>query len=439
MKPAKPYAEFPLYPHGNGQWAAKVSGKREYFGPWAADRDGKLALERYTAKITPGARSAKTCPLFEHSSGQWAKKIDGQTVYFGTDKAEALRKFKSHDTQADTQVQAGGMTLLELVNRFLTTKQMLVGRGELKQGTFDDYMEVTDMLIEQFGENWAVVSIGPIEFEDLLRTYTGSGRKGLVSIADFIIRVRAVFNYGQRNGLFERPVTYGDAFRKPSKARMRIERQGKPKKLFERREIRALLKAASPQVRAMILLAINCGFNNHDCAALEEKFIDLDGQWIDYPRPKTGVHRRAPLWKATVKAIREALKSRPKPKNEAHKDRVFITRVGDSWEAKSAITGEFAKLIKKLGLRDRALKNNRRLCFGALRHTFQTIGNRARDKDATRTIMAHSPLVGDMSAEYTEELPDDARLRRVANHVWKWLRKSQSRQEASSAAVEHRS
>jgi integrase len=426
-KPEKPYPEFPLYPHGNGQWAAKVNGKREYFGPWS---DPDAALKRYDARVTPGGKPAKSGPLYRHASGQWAKKINGQTVYFGNDKAEARRRLKDMEGNGQVQAAPGQLTLLELVNRFLTTKKNQVAQKRLKQRTWDDYKEVCDMLIEQFGENRAVASLGPTDFESLLDAYNSDSPKGLVSIADIIIRVRAVFNYGSRNG-HHGPVTFGDAFRKPSKAELRKERQSKPKKLFEPGEIRALLKVATPALKAMILLAVNCGFNNRDCAVLEERYIDFDKRWIDYGRPKTGVHRRAPLWKATVKAIQAALKARPKPKDDEHKDRVFITKFGDTWEAQSAITGEIAKLIKPL--RDRALKQNRRLCFGALRHTFQTIGNRARDKDATRCIMGHSPLVGDMSAEYTEELPDDARLRSVVNYVWGWLRsKSRSRRQASS-------
>ena len=54
----------------------------------------------------------------------------------------------------------------------------------------------------------------------------------------------------------------------------------------------------------MILLGINAGFNNGDCSLLEERYLDLENGWIDYGRPKTGVHRRCPLWKATVKAIK---------------------------------------------------------------------------------------------------------------------------------------
>jgi integrase len=84
-------------------------------------------------------------------------------------------------------------------------------------------------------------------------------------------------------------------------------------------------------------------------------------------------------------------------------------------------------------MREAALKDNRRLCFLALRHTFQTEGAKSRDKDAVRAIMGHAPLASDMSAEYDEDRVDDARLRAVANHVLSWLRprKSQSRSAAA--------
>src|SRR5216684_8600943 len=44
VRPKKPFAEFPLFPHQAGVWAKKIRGKLHYFGPWS-DPDG--ALQKY--------------------------------------------------------------------------------------------------------------------------------------------------------------------------------------------------------------------------------------------------------------------------------------------------------------------------------------------------------------------------------------------------------
>jgi hypothetical protein len=45
----------------------------------------------------------------------------------------------------------------------------------------------------------------------------------------------------------------------------------------------------------MMLLGLNAGFGNNDCAALPISALDLDAGSVDFPRPKTGIARRAPL------------------------------------------------------------------------------------------------------------------------------------------------
>jgi hypothetical protein len=88
-RPAKPTPDFPLFAHGNRQWAKKIKGKLHYFGPWS---DPEAALAKYEGRngrtqgsIAAPSQTAKPSkphpdyPLYAHASGQWAKKVRGKT------------------------------------------------------------------------------------------------------------------------------------------------------------------------------------------------------------------------------------------------------------------------------------------------------------------------------------------------------------------------
>ena len=61
VKPAKPDSGFPLFPHPRGQWAKKVRGNTLFFGPWNDPAD---ALRRYqaTARRKPRITASLTDP-----------------------------------------------------------------------------------------------------------------------------------------------------------------------------------------------------------------------------------------------------------------------------------------------------------------------------------------------------------------------------------------
>jgi len=356
-------------------------------------------------------------PLWLHSTGQWCKKIRGRFYYFGTDRDAALAEY----TRVKDDLRAGrtpkpadaeGMTLKTLCNRFLTDKKSARDNGEITPRSFNDYYRTCELMLSRLGKERVVSEIRP----DDLMTYRRwlSRKRNATTLGNEITRVRVVFNYAYDNGLVDRPVRYG-GFKKPAKHVIRRQKAEKGNRLFESDILRKLVEAASPQLRAMILLGVNAGLGNMDCARLEFRHIDLKSGWLAYPRPKTGVDRRCPLWPETIGAVDRWLELRQVPKNPQHKDLVFLTRCHGPWfddTRRNPISAEFRKLLNRLKLYRPGLS------FYALRHTFQTIGDELGDYLATRRIMGHADST--MSGIYRERFSDE-RLVRVTDHVHKWL------------------
>jgi integrase len=329
----------------------------------------------------------------------------------------------------------------ELVNRFMESKEHLVKTGELRQRTWEDYHLIGAKIIDVFGKGRLVADLRPADFEGLRGAFTkGHGEKarghGPTSLSNDINRARVVFNYAYKQGLIDRPVLFGEGFKKPSRAVLRRERQKKCR-LFRAKEIRAMLKIASPQLKAMVLLGINAGLGNNDCALLPLSALDLDDGWLTYPRPKTSIERRCRLWPETIIALREVVGQRPQPRDKTHADMVFLTRCREPWTPKgkrgdSPITKEAVKVLKSLKLHRPGLG------FYALRHTFETVAGETADQVAVDFIMGHAPTANDMSTVDRERITDK-RLYRIAKHVRRWLFRSKSshaKQVLDSASAE---
>jgi integrase len=367
-KPSKPYPNFPLFPHATKRWAKKIRGRMHYFGPWD---DPDSALRKYLEQ---------------------------------RDDLHAGRPPRP-DTRA-------GVTVKDAVNAFLNRKKAAVDTGELSARTWHGYKEVCDLLVKHLGKNRLVADLTAADFASLRNKV--AKRWGPYGLSRFVQGVRSVFKYAFDSELIEQPLRFGPDFDRPSKKTLRLHKAKQGPKLFTAREVRRLIGAAVTPVRAMLLLGINCGFGNSDCANLPQSAVDLDNAVIDFPRPKTGVGRRCPLWAETVAALREALAKRPEPKDQADADLVFITRFGAGWAkdvADSPLTGETRKLLRRLGI-------NGHRNYYTLRHTFRTVADESKDQPAVDFIMGHE--VPHMSAVYRETI-SDTRLRAVTDHVRAWL------------------
>jgi integrase len=295
--------------------------------------------------------------------------------------------------------------------------------------SFQEYKQTTNRLVAQFGKTRLVDDRIAADFEQLRADI--AKRCGPYRLGNEITRIKSVFKYAIENDLIDRPVRFGSEFRKPRKPVMRRHKNASDKKLFEAAELRLIIDALdrNPQFRAAVLLGINAGAGNTDVADVQFKHLDLDGRWLNYPRGKTGIGLRVPLWPETVQALRSAIASRPPAKDKADANCVFLTssgtrmvrvsphkdksRVGETTRT-DYVSREFSKLLGKLKINGR-----RGLGFYSLRHTLATIGLQTADRDAVRAIMGH--VEWDVLEGYDETGPSDERRQRVTEHVRRWL------------------
>ena len=381
--PKKPRPDFPLFPHKSGYWAKKVRGRFHYFGKIVDDPKGQKALDKWL--------------------DQKDDLLAGRTP----------------------RATGEGLSVRDLCNRFLTAKRGKMEVGELTPVSFADYHSACKRIVQAFGPRRLVVDLDASDFESFRRKLAKGW--GPVTLANEIRRIRVVFNYAVQNNLIPQNVRYGSEFKPPSRRVLRRNRQAKHPRMFEASDLRKILDAANTQLKTMVLLGINAALGNSDIANLPTKAVNLKTGWLDYPRPKTGIPRRCPLWPETTAAIRETLDNRPKSKRREHAGLLFITRCGSPWGTREIhedekgnvkkktddpVSKEFTKLLKSLKMHKPGLG------FYSLRHSFATIGGDARDQVAVNSIMGHADE--SMAAAYRERV-DDSRLLAVTEHVRQWL------------------
>lgn len=383
-RPQKPYPKFPLTPHASGKWMKKIRGHIHYFGAWATRVDGNLQRAE-----GDGWEAA-----LEEYNNVAADLHAGRTP----------------------RVNKDGLSVALLCNHFLDAKKKRMQAREMTTRSYTEYRATTDLIVSQLGNRTLVDDLAAPDFEALRATI--ARRAGPVRLGNEVQRVRCVFKYAYEAGLIDRPMRFGPEFVKPSAATMRKHRAKTPAKMFEAADLRKMVEGADVPLKAMVLLGLNAGFGNTDCAALPHSALNLDAGTFDFARPKTGIERRGALWPETVSAIRAALEVRPKPAGYEECGLVFLTSAGTAWlrvgekSRSDYVSIQFKGLLKRLGL------HRNRFGFYSLRHIFRTVADGSRDPVAIDLIMGHGD--SSMGARYRERI-DDARLKAVTDYVHGWL------------------
>lgn len=313
-----------------------------------------------------------------------------------------------------TRGQHAGATIGELCDQFRESKDILAEAGEYSDQQLYHVRRTLERVRRFFGERTLIEDVRPPDF----MAYRASLPKdwGVHALGNDVTRVRAIFNHAFNVGLIDRPPRFGD-FKKPTAKAYRKSKRERPSRMFEADEIRKLLEAASVSLRPLLLLGINCGLGNSDVGRITFRYLDLETGWHTFPRPKTEVERRCPLWPETLDAIKRYLPERPTPASSEYAELVFLNALGTSW----ADGGAFPPLCKKLRLLMKRLGIRRQgLNFYGLRRSFRTVADAAKDTPAAAYIMGHTPAQNDMDAVYTLRVEDD-RLIAVSEFVRDWL------------------
>ena len=293
-KPKKPYPSFPLTVHNNGQWCKKIRGKIHFFGVWD---DSHAALEQYLRQ------------------------------------AENLHAGRQPRTSS---VSSDELSVKDVGNHFLTYQLQKVEAGEITARWFEDCRRVVDSFAKYIGPNRLVSDLVPDDFRRFRQRLSRAGLSknknglGVHALKRAITVVRGMFKYAYEMDLLENSVKFGRAFDKPSatarrKSRQALE-QANGKKLSTPSEIHAMLNAGSIPLQAMILLGINGGSGNTDCACLPINAVDLEQGIVEFQRPKTGIERIVPLWQETVKALDKAAEKGIIHKNNAARRKSRLMR-----------------------------------------------------------------------------------------------------------------
>ena len=382
-KPAKPYKDFPLFAHNNGQWAKKIKGRIYCFGVWA---DWNAALEKYEA---------------ERDRLQTGREI--------VDK----------------------LSLGDGINRYLTMLEQERDLGEISPRHFDDVVKSLRRIVGYcdptsekrvyetvLPKSLTIDSLGPDDFQRVRRMFAmkkdGKTPVSPNTLGPHITRTKTFFNYLFDEGLIERPVNFGSKFKPPAKRKKRLAREQKAAMLFEREEILEAIAQANYRLKAMILLGVNCGLGNEDISRLKFSDFNLLDGWLYTLRNKTGVRRRAKLWATTVDALQMVIDRRFEPASDVDANLVFITRHRRAYnEDPTTVTQNFTKLLKKID----AYRGDGR-SFYSLKKTFRTIADGELDFVAVKLAIGHADNSID---DYYRLKIDDARLERIAERVRVWL------------------
>jgi integrase len=401
--PPKPRPDFPLFASRNGQWRKdiRLQGKVRpfYFGPWADDPEGTLALR------------------------EWLDRKDA--IYAGLDHTGVRRADESP-------------TVASILRRFLEWKQQELKDHNTSPHTFGAYIRECKLFGEWAGGTARVSALTPDHFGAYRKYLEQDLKLGVDRVAIAIKLLRAVFHHADEQTWCLCP-KFGSAFAvpntKPGAKAMRKIRKGEHvarRRTYTGAVVDWLVANTPPLYGAAVLMGLNCGMGPSDLARL--RWANIQGKRMTMLRGKNAIERECYLWKRTREAL-DKLRTLPHQAAALLKDGdqafVFLNRTGKpltgTTEKRSADGEKIEKIIANTNFsttfgryvqaaRDAGvIPADAELVFYDLRRTFYTHAENCPDLNAVHRCMGHT-LVG-MGDTYKQQPFPLPRLKVVALKV----------------------
>ena len=246
----KPYPEFPLTPHRNGQWCKKINGKIHYFGVVG---DWRAALDLYHSEVD----------------------------YLKMGKAPPGK----------------GMNLKGILNQSLSDKEAAVAAGEITEGHFNACGVACRHLLAVAGPK-AVVDMGPTAWSEARAGL--AARMAPTTLSLTINIINALLSHAFQMGYIDAVPKTGPAWAIPSQKVIRAH-LAKRDRVVTPEQFHGYLAAACPAMKACLWLGLNCAYGPKDLSQFTESYIK-EGV-ASLPRSKTGANRQSVLWPETLAAI----------------------------------------------------------------------------------------------------------------------------------------
>jgi integrase len=227
-----------------------------------------------------------------------------------------------------------------LATGYLNHRRQEAERGDLSLKQYDDDRRHVELFRDFLSVNYPTLAFIDQVSADVLNQYRDKQTELCGSNVTLKKRLEGVRKWlawlVDRNILRELPKDLS------SYAKVRLKRP-KPA-FFTVEEIKSIYNQSGDLLKACVLLGLNAGLTQKDCATLTPEMIDFESGILSRDRNKTGCDQRAKLWPETLAAIRKVGRFDPgKP--------VLLTATGKPLVSESVKpTGKVVKIdyVRKL-------------------------------------------------------------------------------------------